>query len=66
LKDKSILTAEVFNEENKSVGRFRFYDGVEIFDETLPAGVYYIKVSVKDTKMKWDNEFYYLKGGVYK
>jgi S1-C subfamily serine protease len=64
--EKSVLTAEVFNADNKSVGRFRYSDGIEIFDETLPAGVYYIKVSVKDTKMKWDNEVYYIKAGVFR
>ena len=64
--EKSVLSGEVFDAENKSVGKFRYSDDVEIFDETLPAGVYYIKVSVKDTKMTWDNEFYIIKGAVFK
>jgi hypothetical protein len=64
--DRSILRAEVLDENNKSVGVFRYTDDVEIFDETLPAGVYYIKVSIKDTKMKWENEFYIIKAGGFK
>ena len=64
--EKSVLRAEVFDADNKSVGTFRYSDGIEYFGETLPAGTYFIKVSVKDTKMKWDNEFYCIAGWVSK
>ena len=64
--EKSVLRAEVFDADNKSMGVFRFSDETEVFNETLPAGVYYIKVSVRDTKMKWDNELYTITGGVLK
>jgi|GEM_PF-1028518 len=60
--DKSVLNAEVFDADNKSMGKFKFYDDSDYFDATLPAGTYYIKVSVKDTKIKWDNDIYSIRG----
>ena len=57
---KSVLSAEVFDSSNRSVGRFIFTDEVEIYQATLPAGDYYIKVSPKDQGMNWDNEGYLL------
>jgi len=58
----SVLSAEVFDSNNKSVGKFSFDDdeNAEIFEQTLSAGTYYIKVSVKDTK--WDNGTYLITG----
>ncbi|MCL1905431.1 MAG: trypsin-like peptidase domain-containing protein, partial [Clostridiales bacterium] len=60
--EKSVLNVEVFDADNKSMGKSRYLDGYEVFSDTLPAGIYYIKVSVKDTKIDWDNEIYSIKG----
>ncbi|MCL2496204.1 MAG: trypsin-like peptidase domain-containing protein, partial [Clostridiales bacterium] len=56
--DKSVLKFEIFDADNKSVGKNRYIDDTEVFHDTLPAGTYYIKVSVKDTKIKWDDDVY--------
>ena len=58
--EKSVLNAEVFDSNNRSMGKFSFYDGGEIFNAVLSAGTYYIKVWVKDTAMAWDNELYFI------
>ena len=58
----SALNAEVFDSGNKSVGKFSFNGFFESFDARLPAGTYYVKVSVKDTGITWDNEPYVLTG----
>jgi hypothetical protein len=55
---KSVLNAEVFTADNKSMGKFTYDDDYDSFATSLAAGNYYIKVSVKDTSMKWDNELY--------
>ena len=63
--EKSILNAEVLDSNNKSVGKFSFdEDGFEYINLQLSAGTYYIRVSVKNTGMLWDNEQYLIAGGV--
>jgi len=59
---KSVLNAEVFDSDNKSVGRFKPDGFMETFSAVLPAGTYYIRVSVKDTGMQWNNERYVISG----
>ena len=59
---KSVLNAEVFDESNRSMGKFTFFDDAEVFNSVLPAGTYYIKVWVKDTSITWDNELYLISG----
>jgi len=61
--EKSVLNVEVFDSIGRSVGKSRFVDGVELFEASLSAGNYYIKISVKDTSMVWDNQFYVVIAG---
>jgi hypothetical protein len=59
----SVLNVEVFDSNNVSVGKFEHIGaGIEGFKETLPAGTYYIRVSVKDTSIRWDNNPYFIMG----
>jgi len=60
---RSVLNAEVFDANNKSVGRFSFSDRAELFSGTLSAGTYYIKVTAKDNSISWNNELYSIIGG---
>ena len=59
---RSVLSAEVFDSENKSVGRFSFDGMAETFKATLTAGTYYIRVSAKDAGIQWNNEHYVISG----
>jgi hypothetical protein len=58
----SVINAEVFDENNRSVGRFSFDGEVELFDAVLPAGTYYIRVSLKDNSAMKINDVYYISG----
>ena len=58
----SVLNIEVFDSGNKSVGKFSHNGLFEAFDVRLPAGTYYIKVSVNNTGITWDNEPYLIAG----
>ena len=60
--DKAVLNAEIFDSDNKSVGRLSWESFAYYFNGTLPAGTYYIRVSVKDTSIEWDNDLYYISG----
>jgi len=60
--DKSVLNAEIFDSDNKSVGRLSWNGFAESFNGTLPAGTYFIKVSVKDRSIEWDNDLYLISG----
>ena len=60
--ERSVLYAEVFDTNNRSVGRFAFDGKIELFDTQLQAGTYYIRVSVKDTSIRWDNDPYLISG----
>ena len=58
----SVLNAEVFDSNNKSVGKFTFDGYTEVFESRLGAGTYYIKVSAKSTNMVWFCEPYLVSG----
>ena len=61
--EKPALNVEVFDSDNKSVGKSSFAFGFEVFEAKLPAGNYYIRISVKDTSLTWDNESYMIMAG---
>lgn len=58
----SVFNAEVFDSDNKSIGKFTYGYAGESFEKTLPAGTYYIKVTVKDTSIQWNNDSYVISG----
>ena len=57
----SVLNAEVFDTDGNSAGKFEF-GFFEFFEAQLPAGKYFIRVSVEDTGLEWDNESYLISG----
>jgi len=59
---RSVLNAEVFDSDNRSVGRFSFDGMFDAFNATLPAGTYYIRVSVRDTGIQWNHDHYVISG----
>jgi len=58
--EKSVLNAEIFDSDNKSVGKLSFSDYYEYIDTRLSAGTYYIKVTTKNAAVSWDNDPYFI------
>ena len=67
-EEKSVLNAEVFNSEGRSMGKYNFVwpsdmpYGAEVFSARLAAGTYHIKVWSKNTGPEWEDKFYAISG----